>query len=869
MLAPYSRFQVELNELYLVASSNGSTDPKKQTIVWTMENLTTPLDRARRVLLGTLIGSKLLREANIQSDSTGTYLIRIENERRAQLEEEQRLKELEIRKQNEQERLTAAAVAKAQQQMEEDYSNYIIRDFMRDERSPQCLVRLPPTLSSSTTFHVTFLNVVQTENLLDNQEELVSTPIQIDYESTSDNQKPILFSIPYVVKRSIHRENVIKIRQPNGIWLSVESNESSFDAYKEKRFMECKLTHSTACAVVSRLRIDTVLINQQSSGRFVSSADPRIILQWPKNVSHTNLRLNLRVQPVDQSVFTQFSDNFSEECQGLLAVGPIIDLDCDDVTLLKPMQFKLPILVQTKKNDGILRSTGMDSNIPQRANTSQLSQQELILQQQQSIFKSMLGEESSNERLLLLYSGRNENTWHIDTNVSIFDSKTHDMIAMDMQCLHPRIVVARCDRQLPTNKQLQTVINLFEQSLNQRTVSCILRRRASTPNEICFVCCSNQRINIIDDELQQENYTIDSEQVKELTLQEGQLLELRFRGNVLPVDYHQQSYPFAFNTQFPFYHTADVCQTDKYCQHFSPYFYGFVQIFSKQKVLRTVPKENDKKKQQTEVEHRHHNRSSFYNNTFFFLHFKAKQEWHEVDVCLVELPIRLPKAHEETRLISAKTSTTFVAEGTEFVFSTFSQIPHTSIGILTPALFRDIAVNLHGDEWRTLGRRLGITRIRIEAIEHDHRDEAAYYMLVTWFKRVSRSADKVVLLINGLTNINRWDLAQDLQAIRDERRQAQKISSKDEQLTLFRAPFNRICQREECTTRWKEIARALDLTNDDIQHIEESCLSREERCLRSLEYWLSHNNQADILTLARTLRSLSFKSLAREIDSMA
>ncbi|CAF1628372.1 unnamed protein product [Adineta ricciae] len=27
------------------------------TIVWTMENLTTPLDRARRVLLGTLIGS--------------------------------------------------------------------------------------------------------------------------------------------------------------------------------------------------------------------------------------------------------------------------------------------------------------------------------------------------------------------------------------------------------------------------------------------------------------------------------------------------------------------------------------------------------------------------------------------------------------------------------------------------------------------------------------------------------------------------------------------------------------------------------------------------------------------------------------------
>ncbi|UJR26493.1 hypothetical protein I4U23_007820 [Adineta vaga] len=758
--------------------------------------------------------------------------IRIEeNERRARLEEEQRLKELEIKKQREQERLTAAASAEAELQKEEDYSNYILRDFMNDDRCPQCIVRLPPTTVSSMAFNVTYLNVSETENLLDNQEELVSTPIQVNFESVRDDQQTIFLSIPYIVKRSIHRENIIKIRQSNGIWLSVETNESSFDSYKEKRFMECKLNQSTACAVVSRLKIDTVLINKKLSGRFLSSADPRITLQWPKNVSQTDLRINLRIQPIDLPAFVQFSENFSHECQGLLAVGPIIDLDCDDVTLVKPIQFKLPIFIQTKKNDRLLRSIGTESNLPQRTITSQQpSQQELILQQQQSIFKSMLGEESSNERLLLLYSGRNENTWHVDNNVSIFDSKTHDMITMDISCLHSRMIIVRCAKQLPTTKQLQTVINHLEQSLSQRSVSCLLRRRTSNPNEICFVCCSNQRIDTVDDDLQQENYTTEGEQSKELTLQEGQLLELRFRGNVLPNDYHQQSYSFAFNTNFPFYHQTNVCPTDKYSQHFSPYFYGFVQIFSKQKVLRTVPKETDKKKQQTEV----------------------KQEWHEVDVCLAELAIRLPKPHEETRAITPKTSAAFSPEG-----------------ILTPALFRDIAASLHGDEWRALARRLGITRIRIEAIEHDHRDEASYYMLFAWFKRVSRSADKVALLINALTNINRWDLAQDLQAMQDEKRQTQKKFSKDEQLRSFRVPFNRICQREECISRWKEIARALNLTNEDIKHIEESCPSREERCLRSLESWTSNENQADIPTLARILRSLGFKSLAREIDNMA
>ena len=52
--------------------------------------------------------------------------------------------------------------------------------FMNDDQCPQCLVRLPPT-ARSTALQITFLNVVETENLLDNQEELVSTPINVNF----------------------------------------------------------------------------------------------------------------------------------------------------------------------------------------------------------------------------------------------------------------------------------------------------------------------------------------------------------------------------------------------------------------------------------------------------------------------------------------------------------------------------------------------------------------------------------------------------------------------------------------------------------------------------------------------------------------
>jgi hypothetical protein len=203
--------------------------------------------------------------------------------------------------------------------------------------------------------------------------------------------------------------------------------------------------------------------------------------------------------------------------------------------------------------------------------------------------------------LILLYSAHNENTWHIDTDAHLVDSKTHDIITTKMQYFHGRMIIVRCDKQIMSPKQLPTTISLLERTLNQRSVTLMLRRRVSNPNEICLVCCSSQRTDSVDNDLQEEDFPNDDEQSKELILQEGQLLELRFRGNVLPIENHQQSYPFAFNTYFPFYFQTNVRETDKYSQHFSPFFYGFVQIYSKQKVLRTITKENDKKKQQSET----------------------------------------------------------------------------------------------------------------------------------------------------------------------------------------------------------------------------------------------------------------------------
>ncbi|CAF0743578.1 unnamed protein product [Adineta steineri] len=747
-----------------------------------------------------------------------------ELERRVKLEEErQRLKEL----QQQQERILAMTKIPLH---EDEYTNWSIREFMYNDQNPPCIIRTSPN-DLSMPIDITYIDIAETEHLLDNQEELISTPLRVKFNSVESKQQLIILAIPYIIKRSLHRENIIKIRQSNGLWLSTETNESSFDSYKDKHFVECKLNKSSICAVVSRLKRDTIFIENQTSDRYVSSADPRFTLQWPENVSKNNFYIRTCIQPVDLSTFTQFCQRFIHECRGLLAVGPIIELNYDDINLLKPIQFTLPILVQPKKKTLPSKTTQMSMDV---GSTTQESQQDIIAQQQQLIFKSMLGENLSNERLILLYSNSNENVWHIDTNIRLIDSKLHDIITTDIQYLHSRMIVVRYDKQLMSLKQLQTILSLFEQTLNQRSATLILRHRSLIPNEICLTCCSTQRIDTIDNDIKKENYTNNDEQIKEIILQEGQLLELRFRGNVLPINNNNQqsAIPFAFNTNFPFFFETNISEIDKYCQHLSSYYYGYIQIYSKRKHYQNILKDIDKKKQQIDT---------------------VKQESsHENESCLAEILVSLPKVSKEVRIPIEKTLSTFTGEG-----------------ILTSSLFRDMSASLVGDEWRWLASCLGMTNIRIEAIEHDYHNDAPYYMLLTWFKRVPRSSDKLLTLTHALVSINRWDLAQELQTIKDEQRHEQRTLSKDQQLKLFRTPFNRICQRDECIRIWKQLARELMLNNEEIQRIEGQYPSKHERCLRSLEHWALNQTLVDIPSLARIIRTLGFKSLAREIENMA
>jgi hypothetical protein len=54
---------------------------------------------------------------------------------------------------------------------------------MHDDQCPQCIIRIAPS-ALSVPIDITYLKVTETENLLDNQEELISTPLKVKFNST-------------------------------------------------------------------------------------------------------------------------------------------------------------------------------------------------------------------------------------------------------------------------------------------------------------------------------------------------------------------------------------------------------------------------------------------------------------------------------------------------------------------------------------------------------------------------------------------------------------------------------------------------------------------------------------------------------------
>lgn len=161
----------------------------------------------------------------------------------------------------------------------------------------------------------------------------------------------------------------------------------------------------------------------------------------------------------------------------------------------------------------------------------------------------------------------------------------------------------------------------IEGTLRQKTVCLILRQNNSDPGDIVLACTLISQSDRLLQQLSEEDYDEGPPPSKPFVVKEGQIMEIRFRGNV-----HRQNIDerlrFVYNSRIKCLMHFSVEEIDKFAQKSFDCYRGFAQVFAK--VFAPV-------QQQTEEEKARNN------------HVQRNSAWEEGDTLLGELLISLPK----------------------------------------------------------------------------------------------------------------------------------------------------------------------------------------------------------------------------------
>ena len=86
-----------------------------------------------------------------------------------------------------------------------------------------------------------------------------------------------------------------------------------------------------------------------------------------------------------------------------------------------------------------------------------------------------------------------------------------------------------------------------------------------------------------------------------------------------------------------------------------------------------------------------------------------------------------------------------------------------------------------GDEWKRVAQYLNVKRVRVQAIVRNNVNNdietTIYEMLLTWLKRVPKSANKVDMLVNALIASGRLDLGEVIRDREHDYRREQSLSA--------------------------------------------------------------------------------------------
>ncbi|XP_064618461.1 uncharacterized protein LOC135482419 isoform X2 [Liolophura sinensis] len=536
---------------------------------------------------------------------------------------------------------------------------------------------------------------------------------------------------------------------------------------------------------------------------------------------------DIRVHPIDMAQVSDVKARFPSNCSDLLSSSPIVRFCIANRKLSKPINVTVPLppsASRPRQRPATAVSRDRTDRSDKRPSTAKA-----ILSSASSLQKQE--EDSTPEENLYLLSRTNcSDQWSLVNGVPLTHQKNKDIVSFSMVDPYERFMVISTKTAV-SELQAEKISERIEGALRQKTVCLILRQNNSDPGDVVLACTLMSQSDRLLQQLSEEDYDEGPPPSKPFIVKEGQIMEIRFRGNVQRQN-SQEGLRFVYNSRIKCLMHFSVEEIDKFAQKSFDCYRGFAQVYTK--VLVPVQEQSEEEKAR--------------NN-----HMQRNTAWEEGDTLLGELLISLPKPDPEPPKPLNTAPVTLKSEGP-----------------VDDDVLKRISEDL-GDEWKRLAQCLNVRKMRIQAIlrqNHNNDTQCSIHdMLLTWAKRLPRSVNKVEILASALVSVGRTDLAEDIRGKDYDIRQQRAQSAKDSHL---RRVFVKIAQDVHVTKQWKALAKQMGLTLGEISQIEEYVGTGPDRCLHALRHW--HNkmgNKATKTVLLKHLRICRFTQAVNVIQTVS
>ncbi|GAB1600305.1 uncharacterized protein LOC115227399 [Argonauta hians] len=630
------------------------------------------------------------------------------------------------------------------------------------ELSVGCVIRSQSPQFNLSSLHCDVIKQQQHTFTYEPQEELVSFIIQISQTDTFVNtDEPLYIAVPHFTSRAstISREVFIKMKTGSH-WYEVPTIEVTVDSHKEIKFAQTLLRVPALYAVVSRLKRDYITFTTIST-KVTSSYDQRITFSIEKDCFSQKEHVLLTAQPVDSTSISELRSH-KNSFKGLLSSSPIITTQWESNEFLKPILVTLPCPPNPAK---VKRIAAIKAQREERIKNPKMAMLEEAERERERKKKSR--ERSSKQTMARSRTGtsltdddsvtshtegiRPNQRWYMgryannddDENDQLFfvactGNKTWtvgdvtvtqlklDQLQLMLYQPYRKFLVLRTRTTVNETLAVKMAAKL-ENYISQRLVQVILRRSVLNDLQYSLHVVPLQKCTSIFNKLKESEFTNSPPSFPVISVEEGQLIEIKFRGNLKNTTPQRNS--FIYNSNLNTSIDFSVLEIDKYLQKNFPVFRGYVRLF------RHINPPEVKRKNKVEEENLGFIDSG-YNTTLEFL---------------TEIPLSIPKTHILPNPVHIRAQV----------------VIRNRDDPVNEVLMQELAIAL-GDEWRRLSHQLNITSIRLQAIWRNTQacewkeEQAKYEMLMTWLKTLPKCVDKISVLCEALNRCGRPDLMADV-----------------------------------------------------------------------------------------------------------